>query len=280
MATKESLEKYHQRINQCLAECLSSSTLSEPLHEAMCYSVLSGGKRLRPLLVYILGEALGLPLQKLDQAACAVELVHAYSLIHDDLPLMDNDDWRRGKLSCHKVFGEAIALLAGDALQALAFEVVLKAPLPPAKILAMISALAKAAGSNGMVGGQALEFSGLAQPLNREKLEVIYHLKTGALFAVALELAGVAADVSPDVLAVLKRLGHAIGLVYQLQDDISDNPAETEDLMASRNGFQNYFSASLEGLKRVLPTLFEFDKSFSSQLTYLFPDQMIEKALH
>lgn len=278
MTTKETLEKYQQRINRLLAEYLSSSVLSEPLYEAMRYSVLSGGKRLRPLLVYLLGEALGLPLEKLDQSACAVELIHAYSLIHDDLPMMDNDDWRRGKPSCHKVFGEAIALLAGDALQALAFEVLLKAPLLPSKTLAMISTLTSAAGPNGMVGGQAMEFSGLTRPLNREKLEVIYRLKTGALFSASLELAGIVADVSSDVLVVLTRLGHAIGLVYQLQDDISDNAAETPDLIASKNGFQDYLFACLENLQQVLPNF--PNEQFSGGLSHLFSEQLLVKAHH
>lgn len=277
MTTKETLEKYQQRINQFLAEYLSSSVLSEPLYEAMRYSVLSGGKRLRPLLVYLLGEALGLPLERLDQSACAVELIHAYSLIHDDLPMMDNDDWRRGKPSCHKVFGEAIALLAGDALQALAFEILLKAPLPSSKILAMISSLAKSAGPNGMVGGQAMEFSGLARPLHREKLEVIYRLKTGSLFSASLELAGIVADLSSDALAVLTRLGHAIGLIYQLQDDISDNATETRDLIASKNDFQDYLFASLENLQQVLPHFLK--GQFTCHLNHLFSDQLLDKSL-
>ncbi|BBB15827.1 farnesyl-diphosphate synthase [Candidatus Rickettsiella viridis] len=276
MTTKEALEKYQQRINRFLAEYLSSSVLSEPLCEAMRYSVLNGGKRLRPLLVYLLGEALGLPPEKLDQSACAVELIHAYSLIHDDLPMMDNDDWRRGKPSCHKVFGEAIALLAGDALQTLAFEVLLKAPLPPSKILTMISVLARAAGPSGMVGGQAMEFSGLARPLHREKLEVIYRLKTGALFSVSLELAGIVADVSSDALAVLMHVGQAIGLGYQLQDDISDNAVETQSLIASKNGFQDYLFASLENLQQVLPCF--PNEQFTCRLSHLFSEQLLGKS--
>jgi len=276
VTTKEALEKYQQRINRFLAEYLSFSVLSEPLYEAMRYSALSGGKRLRPLLVYLLGEALGLPPEKLDQSACAVELIHAYSLIHDDLPMMDNDDWRRGKPSCHKVFGEAIALLAGDALQTLAFEVLLKAPLSPSKILAMISTLAKAAGPSGMVGGQAMEFSGLARPLHREKLEVIYRLKTGALFSASLELAGIVADVSSDVLVVLTHVGHAIGLGYQLQDDISDNAVETQSLIAAKNGFQDYLFASLENLQQVLPRF--PNKQFTCYLSHLFSEQLLDKS--
>lgn len=274
MTTKTALEKYQRRINSFLAEYLSSSVLNKPLYEAINYSVLNGGKRLRPLLIYIFGEALGLHPEKLDQSACAVELIHAYSLIHDDLPIMDNDDWRRGKPSCHKVFGEAIALLAGDALQTLGFEVLLQASLAPAKILAMMGTLVRSIGANGMVGGQAMEFSILTKPLKREELEIIYRLKTGALFSASLELAGIVADVSSDAFPALTRLGHAIGSVYQLQDDISDNSLQTQDLMLSKNDFQNYLLAALENLQQVLPNF--PNKQFICNLDHLFSHKLLE----
>ena len=139
MNVETDLIKYQQRVNQLLTHyLLDPAPLSEPLHDAMRYAVLNGGKRLRPLLVYTLGTALGSSLESLDQVACALELIHAYSLIHDDLPSMDNDDWRRGKPSCHKKFGDSMALLAGDSLQALAFDVLLKAPLSPEKLIKML----------------------------------------------------------------------------------------------------------------------------------------------
>ena len=263
--------KCQQRINRFLADYLPNSD-SNLLHKAMCYSVLEGGKRLRPLLVYSLGEALGLPLERLDHAACSVELIHAYSLIHDDLPMMDNDDCRRGKPSCHKKFGEAIALLAGDALQVLAFEVLLQAPLEPTQILQMLKALTKATGSSGMAGGQALEFSGLVTPLSRATLEAIYRLKTGSLFRASLELVGITANSPSEVLLSLGRLGDAIGLVYQLQDDACDNEIPFQDLMEGKNDFQHRLTASLDDLEALLPT---FSSGYFMRLfsTLLFPSR-------
>lgn len=247
--------KYQQRINQFLEARLAFSGLSKLLYESMRYSVLEGGKRLRPLLVYTMGQVLGLHLEKLDHAACAVELMHSYSLIHDDLPMMDNDDWRRDKLSCHKVFGEAIALLAGDALQTLAFEVLIKAPLDPLQTLRMLEVLTKAAGPCGMVGGQAMEFS---QPsfssLDKAILESINSLKTGSLFRVSLELAGIAANASPAVFSALSRFGETIGLAYQLEDDICDNETAIQGVIGEKSNFQQRLIASFEDLEALLPT--------------------------
>lgn len=216
--------KYQERVDQLLTHYLLDPVpLSKPLHDTMCYAVLNGGKRLRPLLVYTLGAALGASLESLDQAACALELIHAYSLIHDDLPSMDNDDWRRGKPSCHKKFGESMALLAGDSLQTLAFDVLLKAPLSSEKIVKMLNILVKAAGPWGMVAGQAMEFSSGASSADKSSVETIHALKTGTLFAASLELPGVVADLSKEQLLTLSQIGNRLGLVYQLQDDICDN---------------------------------------------------------
>ncbi len=214
---------YQERINHLLTNYLSNPPpLSKPLYDAMCYAVLNGGKRLRPLFIYTLGTALGLGLKDLDHAACAIELIHAYSLIHDDLPSMDNDDWRRGKPSCHKQFGETMAILAGDALQALAFDVLVKAPIPFAKIVKMLSILAKAAGPWGMVAGQAMDFSDLAY-LDKTSAENIHSLKTGALFVAVFQLPAVVADLPEGSLLTLKKVGNGLGLAFQIQDDICDN---------------------------------------------------------
>lgn len=214
---------FQERINRFLTNYLSTPPpLSKPLNDAMHYAVLNGGKRLRPLFIYTLGTAFGLSLQDLDHAACAIELIHAYSLIHDDLPSMDNDDWRRGKPSCHKQFGETMAILAGDALQALAFDVLLKAPLPSAKIVKMLSILAKAAGPWGMVAGQAMDFSDFAY-LGKTSAENIHSLKTGALFVAVFQMPAVVADLSEAHLLILKKVGNTIGLAFQIQDDICDN---------------------------------------------------------
>jgi farnesyl diphosphate synthase len=214
---------YQARVNHLLANYLSNpSPLSKPLYDAMQYAVLNGGKRLRPLFIYTLGTALGLCLEDLDHAACAIELIHSYSLIHDDLPSMDNDDWRRGKPSCHKQFGEAMALLAGDALQALAFDVLVKASLPPAKIVKMLSILTKASGPWGMVAGQAMDFNDSAYS-NKSNVESIHSLKTGALFVAVFQLPAIVADLSEASLLTLKKVGNTIGLAFQIQDDVCDN---------------------------------------------------------
>lgn len=234
---------YQERVNRLLMDCLSNpSPLSKPLYDAMCYAVLNGGKRLRPLFIYTLGIALRLSLQDLDHAACAIELIHAYSLIHDDLPSMDNDDWRRGKPSCHKQFGEAMALLAGDSLQALAFEVLLKAPLQPIKIVKMLKVLAKAAGPWGMVAGQAMDFNGSGCS-DKSSAENIHSLKTGALFIAAFQLPAIVADLPPDSLLTLKKVGNNIGLAYQIQDDVCDN----ENINFWRDSIER--ESHLKGLK-------------------------------
>lgn len=214
---------YQERVNCLLANYLSNpSPLSKPLYNAMHYAVLNGGKRLRPLFLYTLGNALGLCLQDLDHAACAIELIHAYSLIHDDLPSMDNDDWRRGKPSCHKQFGEAMALLAGDALQTLAFDVLLKAPLPATKLVRMLSVLTTAAGPWGMVAGQAMDFADFGYA-GKSRVENIHSLKTGALFVAVFQLPAIVADLPEASLLILKKVGNAIGLAFQIQDDVCDN---------------------------------------------------------
>jgi farnesyl diphosphate synthase len=220
---KTDFVSYQERVNRLLTSCLSTpSPLSKPLYDAMYYAVLNGGKRLRPLFIYTLGVALGIPLEELDHAACAIELIHAYSLIHDDLPSMDNDDWRRGKPSCHKQFGEAIALLAGDSLQTLAFDVLLKAPLESIKIVKMLTVLAKAAGPWGMVAGQAMDFSNSGCS-DKSSAENIHSLKTGALFGAAFQLPAIVADL-PDVsFLTLKKVGNNLGLAFQIQDDVCDN---------------------------------------------------------
>lgn len=239
---------YQERVNRLLTGYLSNpSPLSRPLYDAMCYAVLNGGKRLRPLFIYTLGIACGLPLQDLDHAACAIELIHAYSLIHDDLPSMDNDDWRRGKPSCHKQFGEAMALLAGDSLQALAFDVLLKAPLPAVKIVKMLSVLAKAAGPWGMVAGQAMDFTDSACS-DKSSAETIHSLKTGALFLAAFQLPGIIADLPEDSLLTLKNVGNNIGLAYQIQDDVCDN----ENINFWQNSIER--ENHLKGLKNQILT--------------------------
>jgi farnesyl diphosphate synthase len=207
------------------------------LHEAMRYAVLGGGKRVRPLLVYAAGEISGALPAVLDGCACAVELVHAYSLVHDDLPCMDNDDLRRGKPTVHKRYGEAQAMLVGDALQALAFEA-LVAPLQAREVesrglpvAAMVSTLASAAGSLGMAGGQSLDLDAVGARLDRRQLETMHQLKTGAMLAAAVRLGMLGGGAwSPGAAEAITEYSAAVGLAFQVVDDILDVTADSKTL--------------------------------------------------
>ncbi len=199
------------------------------LEEAMRYSVLGGGKRLRAILVYAAGQALSADDRALDAPAVAIELIHAYSLVHDDLPCMDDDDLRRGRPTCHRAFDEATALLAGDALQTLAFEVLADTGQPRAA--EMVSTLARCAGRAGMAGGQALDLAAVGQQLDVDALMAIHHHKTGALIEAALSLGALAApSVQPMHLGALSEYARAIGLAFQIHDDILDVTGSTEVL--------------------------------------------------
>ncbi len=205
----------------------------ERLESAMAYVLLGGGKRVRPVLVYAAGEALGAPLEHLDGPACAVECIHAYSLVHDDLPAMDDDDLRRGRPTCHRAYDEATAILAGDALQALAFQLLADdthTPLPDAIRLAMTRTLAEAAGAAGMVGGQAIDLGAVGRTLDEARLTRMHRLKTGALIEASVVLGALAAGAGEDDLAHLRRYARAIGLAFQVQDDILDVTASTEEM--------------------------------------------------
>lgn len=212
----------------------AESKLPERLHQAMRYSTLGGGKRLRPLLTYAAGHALGVDPASLDGPACAVEFIHVYSLIHDDLPAMDDDDLRRGKPTCHKAFDEAMAILAGDALQAQAFHVLASDPsiaVPAENRIAMIDALATASGSCGMVGGQAIDLGAVGKTLDLPGLEAMHIRKTGALIRASVRLAALAKpDLGPGVAERLDRYAKCIGLAFQIQDDILDVESDTQTL--------------------------------------------------
>jgi farnesyl diphosphate synthase len=228
------LRTYKERIERVLEAHLPSPA-SPParLHEAMRYSTLAGGKRIRASLVYAAGEALGAALEALDAPACAVELMHAYSLVHDDLPCMDNDDLRRGKPTCHRAYDEATALLVGDALQALAFQILANDPalrVESAARLEMIRTLAEAAGSRGMAGGQAIDLASVGKTLAYDQLEDMHRRKTGALIEAAVRLGALAANGSAAQLDALGGFAHAIGLAFQVVDDILDVEGETATL--------------------------------------------------
>jgi geranylgeranyl pyrophosphate synthase len=204
------------------------------LHKAMRYSALGGGKRMRPALVYATGQALSVPFDNLDGIACAVELIHVYSLIHDDLPAMDNDDLRRGKPSCHKAFGEAMAILAGDAMQALAFLILACDPaitVDPATRLRMVKSLAMAAGSRGMAGGQAIDLTAVGARLNIAQLEDMHIHKTGALIRTSVIMAAAAhVELDADTLNQLDHFAKCIGLAFQIRDDCLDVEGDTATL--------------------------------------------------
>ncbi|MHB8347607.1 MAG: (2E,6E)-farnesyl diphosphate synthase [Acidiferrobacterales bacterium] len=223
------------RVERALDRYLpSAQTEPRRLHEAMRYSALGGGKRLRAALVYATGETFGARQEHLDVPAVALELIHAYSLIHDDLPAMDNDDLRRGKLSCHRAFGEATALLAGDALQTRAFEILANEADSSVGVqgrLQMVARLADAAGSLGMAGGQAIDLQAVGRTLNLPDLEDMHARKTGALFRAAVALGVLSAPRAPTAaLATLDRYAACIGLAFQITDDILDVEASTVTL--------------------------------------------------
>ena len=234
-ALKEYLSFSQARVEKALEDRLpSDKLLPQKLHQAMRYSVLNGGKRMRPMLTYCTGMALGVPLEALDGPACAVEFIHVYSLIHDDLPAMDDDDLRRGKPTCHVAFDEATAILAGDALQALAFEMLAHDPTITATAdgrLKMIVALTKASGSQGMVGGQAIDLQSVGTRLNLPELENMHIHKTGALIRASVNMATLAKEnVNPEVAIKLDHYAKCIGLSFQVKDDILDEESDTATL--------------------------------------------------
>ena len=193
-----------------------------PLHGAMRYAVLGGGKRLRPLLVYAAAHAFGESGPSLDGSACAVELIHAYSLVHDDLPAMDDAALRRGRPTCHIVFGEAMAILAGDALQALAFEILSNDDGDAAIAIQKQRVLGRACGAEGMAGGQALDLAAVGQTLTLAELEHMHACKTGALIRASVRLGALTAGADTAMLNLLDRYADALGLAFQVRDDILD----------------------------------------------------------
>ena len=234
-ALQERLHGYRERVDAELERWLPREDV-EParLHAAMRYAVMGGGKRVRPALIYATGEALSIDLTRLDGAAVSVELMHAYSLVHDDLPAMDDDDLRRGQPTCHKRSDEATAILAGDALQALAYQVLSQHQSisdNPSVRARMIATLAHASGSEGMAGGQAIDLESVGKPLDLEALENMHRRKTGALFRACVAFAAYNySQPDDDLLARLDRYAAAVGLAFQIADDILDVVGDTDTL--------------------------------------------------
>jgi farnesyl diphosphate synthase len=232
---EEFMRACQSRVELALDARLPAATkLPERLHQAMRYSTLGGGKRLRPLLTYATGLALDVPPDVLDSPACAVEFIHVYSLIHDDLPAMDNDDLRRGKPTCHRAYDEPTAILAGDALQTLAFYILahdLSLNIPAQYRLAMIETLAQATGSLGMAGGQAIDLDNVGKELDLPGLESMHIRKTGALIRASVRMAALACPgLDEGVADRLDRYAKCIGLAFQIQDDILDVESDTQTL--------------------------------------------------
>jgi geranylgeranyl diphosphate synthase type II len=239
-ALRAAAGRFRERVDEALERWLpSANTHPSRLHEAMRYAVIGGGKRVRPLLVYAGGEALGVHPERLDGPACAVELIHAYSLVHDDLPAMDDDDLRRGRPTCHRAFDEATALLVGDALQSLAFYILAHdtrmVPDPGAR-LRMIETLAAASGSRGMAGGQAIDLEAVGKKLSLTELEGMHIHKTGALIRACVQLGALSyRDIAPEQIERLDHYAKCIGLAFQIQDDILDVTGDTE-VLGKRQG--------------------------------------------
>ncbi len=233
LAITEWMHHRQQRIEHALAERLpqTGDASSTKLIEAMRYATLNGGKRLRALLVYATGEALNIELDRLDAPASAVEMIHAYSLVHDDMPIMDNDDLRRGRPTCHKAYDDATALLVGDALQTLAFESLCDNDLPSDKQIKMVKTLAQRSGALGMAGGQAIDLESVGKLLDLSSLEAMHKLKTGALIRASVCLGALAGDdIGETTLVKLDNYAYCIGLAFQVQDDVLDVISSTETL--------------------------------------------------
>ena len=223
-----------ERVDGVLHALLGLGDAPLQLREAMRYAVLGGGKRIRPHLVYATGRLLGTPPAALDAAAGAVELVHAYSLVHDDLPAMDDDGWRRGRPTTHVVYGEATAILVGDALQALAFEALARSDADGQLVRRQVALLARAAGASGMVGGQVLDMEAEKRRFSLAEVERMHRCKSGALIHAAVMMAAAAGSPAADEAAALDRYGNEVGLAFQIRDDVLDGTSSTGVLGKSR----------------------------------------------
>lgn len=271
MTFEQRAPEYADRIEHALAESLPGPEMApKGLHEAMRYSVLGGGKRIRPLLVYATGETLGVNPELLDAPATAIELLHAFSLVHDDLPAMDDDALRRGRQTTHKAFDEATAILAADALQPLAFQVLANSPYlkPHAEEQARIIALlAQACGSSGMTGGQALDIAAEGHQLDPAELEHMYRLKTGRLLRASV-LAAAYCPPTADIgtLHILERFVDYLGLAFQIRDDILDIEGST-DQIGKQQG------ADVMHGKATYPMLFGMDNA------HMRADELLEQSL-
>ena len=270
------MEGYIDKINNYLEEILPEKTIPPAkLHEAMHYAVMNGGKRIRPLLVYTSGEALQIDTEQLTPAAAAIELLHCFSLVHDDLPSMDDDNLRRGQPSVHIAFNEATAILAADALQSLAFHILAVDPAyrnqnnVPTNL---ISLLAQASGTNGMSGGQALDLAAEGQVLDQSELEHIYRLKTGKLLrACVLSVVCIAPSVSLEKRQLLERFIDAMGLAFQIKDDILDVEGYTKTIGKPAGSDEKKVKATYPSLFGLEASKQKINQLLTSGLEFLEP---------
>jgi len=278
-AASGKLSHWRTRIDAALAAALDTITATEPtLHAAMRHAALLGGKRVRPLLVYASGHAAGCDAPELDAVAASVELIHAYSLVHDDLPAMDDDTLRRGQPTVHVAFGQAQAIIAGDALQALAFQILAESPLPGQTRAELILELARAAGAAGMCGGQALDIAatGHANAVDINALEHLHAMKTGALLCAAVRMGAIAAGADAGLRTRLDIWAGALGLAFQIRDDLLDVEGESATLGKTRGKDQAQANATfpaLIGLENSRQRLAELSAHMREALDGLAPAQ-------
>lgn len=256
MTLSEYLGHQQQIVDRALDQCVPAGSVPpETIHKAMRYSLFAGGKRIRPILCMAAGQAVSPAVEGIESAACTLELIHTYSLIHDDLPALDNDDLRRGRPTCHKVFGDAMAILAGDALLTLAFQVLAQLRAEDSVKVHLIEELSAAAGTvRGMIAGQVHDLEGEGQPPSPELLEAIHRAKTGALLRASLHMGGIFAGADPEQLAALSCFGEHAGLAFQIVDDVLDveQPSEKLGKTAGKDAQQH---------KMTFPAVYGLDRS-------------------
>jgi geranylgeranyl pyrophosphate synthase len=275
MTTKLSqfLQTYTERVNAQLEQIIPQPTgPGAKLFEAMHYSVFNGGKRLRPALCFAAAEAVSASDSNTMRVAAAVEMIHAYSLIHDDLPAMDDDDLRRGVPTCHIKFDEATAILAGDALQSLAFKQLSELDLSASTSLQLVSLLSDLAGCNGMVTGQAIDLASTGKQLSAEELTYMHNHKTGALIEASVVMGAIATDqASSDQLQALRQFSRAIGLAFQIQDDILDVESSTEELGKSQGSDSANNKATYTSILGIEKARSEAERLYQQSLEALSP---------
>ena len=275
MTTKLSqlLQTYTERVNAQLEQIIPQPTgPAAKLFEAMHYSVFNGGKRLRPALCFAAAEAVSASDSNTTRVAAAVEMIHAYSLIHDDLPAMDDDDLRRGVPTCHIKFDEATAILAGDALQSLAFKQLSELDLSASTSLQLVSLLSDLAGCNGMVTGQAIDLASTGKQLSAEELTYMHNHKTGALIEASVVMGAIATDqASSDQLQALRQFSRAIGLAFQIQDDILDVESSTEELGKSQGSDSANNKATYTSILGIEKARSEAERLYQQSLEALSP---------